>query len=57
METLKPFEFKLSSLNQLDIIDKLRDLGVGDLVALPQVSASHTLCHSHSNGVTDSWLS
>jgi len=40
METLKPFEFKLSSLTQLDIIDKLRDLGVGDLVALPQVSSS-----------------
>lgn len=28
---------RLSNPNQLDIIDKLRDLGVGDLIALPQL--------------------
>jgi Dynamin family len=31
------FKFQLSSSAQLDKIDKLRDLGVGDFVALPQL--------------------
>jgi hypothetical protein len=34
------FEFQLSSLTQLNVIDKLRELGVGDFVALPQVRIS-----------------
>jgi len=33
----QPFEFQLSSITQLNVIDKLRELGVGDLVALPQL--------------------
>lgn len=33
----EPFGFQLSSLAQLDVIDKLRELGVGDFVALPQL--------------------
>jgi hypothetical protein len=37
MATPQPFEFQLSSLAQLDVIDKLRELGVGDFVALPQL--------------------
>jgi len=44
MATSQLFEFQLSSLTQLDVIDKLRDLGVGDLVPLPQASAISTFC-------------
>jgi hypothetical protein len=35
--TPQPFEFQLSSIAQLDVIDKLRELGVGDFIALPQL--------------------
>lgn len=37
METPKSFEFQLSSLAQLDVIDKLRDAGVSNYLALPQL--------------------
>jgi GTPase SAR1 family protein len=37
MATPQEFKFQLSNSAQLDKIDKLRDLGVSDFVALPQL--------------------
>jgi hypothetical protein len=37
MASDQDFEFKLTNTVQLDIIDELRELGVGDFVALPQL--------------------
>jgi hypothetical protein len=39
MAAPQPFEFQLSSVTQLNVVDKLRELGVGDFVALPQLVA------------------
>lgn len=36
-------EFGLSSSDQLNLVDKLRELGVGDYVALPQVLRLNTI--------------
>jgi len=37
MSSDQDFDFKLTNTAQLDVIDKLRELGVGDFVALSQL--------------------
>jgi hypothetical protein len=37
------FNFQLASLTQLNLIDELRELGVAEFIALPQVSHQGSL--------------